>query len=81
MNNARERLIGCFAAIFPGLSEEEIQRATPDGVEEWDSLSNLTLISVIEEEFNTWIAPEDNEHLLSFEMALQYLKNKGPVAG
>lgn len=76
MSDARERLIKCFAAVFPKLSEDEIQRATPTGVKEWDSLSNVTLISVIEEEFSASISAEDIEHLLSFEMALRYLKNK-----
>ena len=76
MNDVRERLVKCFAAVFPKMSEEEILRATPTSVEGWDSLSNVTLMSVIEEEFNTSIAMEDIEHFLSFEMALFYLKSR-----
>lgn len=81
MNDYRERLVKCFAAIFPTLSEEEIQRAATNAVEDWDSLSNVTLIGVIEEEFNTSIAAEDYEHLLSFEATLHYLKNRTTATG
>ena len=80
MNDDRERLIKCFAAVFPTLSEEEIQRAAPNAVEDWDSLSSVTLVGVIEEEFNTSIATEDFEHLLSFEATLHYPKNRTPAA-
>lgn len=81
MNDARERLVNCFAAVFPKLSEEEIQHATPDKVKDWDSVSNVMLISVIEEEFNTSIAVEDVEHLRSFELALHFLESKKVAAG
>ena len=81
MNDDRERLVKCFAAIFPTLSEEEIQRATPNAVEDWDSLSNVVLISVIEEEFNTSIAIEDIERLRSFESALRFLENERGAMG
>jgi acyl carrier protein len=81
MNDARERLVNCFAAVFPRLSKEEIQHATPDMVRDWDSVSNIMLISVIEEEFNTSIAIEDIENLRSFELALYFLENKRVAAG
>jgi len=81
MNDARERLVNCFAAVFPNLSEEEIQHATPDIVKDWDSVSNVILIGVIEEEFNTSIAIEDVEHLRTFELALHFLENKRVAAG
>lgn len=81
MNDARERLVNCFAAAFPKLSEEEIQLATPDRVKEWDSVSNVVLISVIEEEFNTSISIEDFERLRSFESALRFLENESGAVG
>jgi len=81
MNNARGRLVNCFAAVFPKLSEEEIQHAAPDRVKDWDSVSNVLLISVIEEEFNTLIAIEDIERLRSFESALRFLENGRGAVG
>jgi len=81
MNDARERLVNCFAAVFPKLREEEIQHATPDSVKDWDSVSNVMLISVIEEEFNTSIAIQDIERLRSFESALRFLENERGAVG
>ncbi len=81
MNNARERLVNCFAAVFPKLSDEEIQNAAPEMVEDWDSVSNAMLISVIEEEFNTSIAVEEIEHLRSFESALRFIEKKRVAEG
>lgn len=79
MNDAKARLTRCFAAVFPHLSEETIQTATPNAVEAWDSLASITLISVIEEEFGIEIDPEDIEHLVSFEKVLDYVSRKAPA--
>lgn len=81
MNELNSRLVKCFSAVFPQLAETEILIATPSGVEGWDSLASITLVSVIEEEFAIQIDPEDIEHLVSYEMVLDYLQNKQPVAG
>lgn len=79
MNDVRPRLTRCFAAVFPHLTEVSIQRATPDTVESWDSLASITLINVIEEEFEIEIDPEDIEHLVSFEKVLDYVSRKTPA--
>jgi acyl carrier protein len=50
-------------------------------VKDWDSVSNVMLISVIEEEFNTLIAIEDIERLRSFESALRFLENGRGAVG
>ncbi len=73
------RLMKCFAAVFPNLSEESIQLATPTTVPNWDSLASITLINVIEEEFAIEIDPEDIEHLVSFEKVLNYVSTKKPA--
>jgi acyl carrier protein len=79
MNDVRARLTKCFAAVFPHLTEANIQRAIPDKVESWDSLASITLINVIEEEFEIEIDPEDIEHLVSFEKVLDYVSRKTPA--
>ncbi len=79
MTEARIRLIKCFAAVFPDLTEEAIQHATPNTVGAWDSLASITLISVIEEEFAIEIDPEDIEHLVSFEKVLVYVSHHEPA--
>jgi acyl carrier protein len=73
MNNSSERLANCFAAVFPNLNQGQILLATPTSVEGWDSITTLTLMSVIEEEFAIEIDPDDIEHLLSFDSALAFL--------
>jgi acyl carrier protein len=45
-------------------------------VEEWDSVVNITLVNVVEEEFAVQIALEEIEEMLSFRRFLDYLKTK-----
>ena len=75
MNDTQTRLAKCFAAVFPELSDREIVTASPASVGSWDSLASVTLVSVLEEEFNVEIAPEDVEQLVSFQLVLDYLKH------
>ena len=53
MPEIRERLIHCFQAVFPDLSESEAAHATAQGVAGWDSVATVTLTAVVEEEFGT----------------------------
>ena len=76
MNDARERLIKCFGAVFPTLDEDAIRLASPTTVAKWDSLASITLISVIEEEFQVQIDPEDIEHFVSFEKGFDYVTRR-----
>jgi acyl carrier protein len=74
------RLAGCFAAVFPELGPEEIPRASAASVSNWDSLASITLLSVLEEEFQIQIAPEDLESLVSFELVLDYLRHEKHIS-
>jgi acyl carrier protein len=70
------RLIRCFASVFPTLSKEEIRSANAeDGV--WDSLATVTLVAVIEEEFNVQIDPAALPALDSFAAFHTYLTRAG----
>ena len=73
MDNLRERLLSCFSAVFPDLSPDEIPFASMASVGKWDSLATITLLTVIEEEFNLQIPPEDLEQFASFDLILDYL--------
>jgi acyl carrier protein len=66
MNTARERLAKCFAAVFPELNSDEVQRASTLTVGSWDSVAAVTLVSTIEEEFGIEINPDALEELVSF---------------
>jgi acyl carrier protein len=81
MNDISTRLTQCFQHVFPGLSEEQIRSATPQTVAEWDSIAAISLVNVIEEEFNVTIEFEDVVNLDSFDAIAQYLKERMPVAG
>jgi acyl carrier protein len=74
MQDTRTRLIKCFSAVFPELSEREIELASPASVGSWDSLANVTLLSVIEEEFQIEVPLEDLENLVSFGLILNYMQ-------
>lgn len=80
MTEVQSRLVSCFSAVFPELSPEEIQRASPASVGSWDSLASVTLLSVLEEEFQIQFALEDIEHLVSFELVLDYLRQQNHIA-
>ena len=51
MRDVEQRLIKCFSAVFPELSPEEIVKATPNTTGDWDSLTVVTLLALIGEEF------------------------------
>ena len=74
MSDTRDRLVKCFAAVFGGLSEQQIQSATSTTMENWDSVATVTLITLIEEEFGIEVEAEDLERLVSFDSVLDYLQ-------
>jgi len=74
MDETRARLVKCFAAVFPDLTPAEIERASPATVAAWDSLANVTLLTVVEEEFGVEIPVDDLETLASFDLLLDYLR-------
>ena len=40
-----DRLVRCFAAVFPNVPAELIPLASVDNVPEWDSLASVTLVA------------------------------------
>jgi acyl carrier protein len=73
------RLLRCFASVFPGLTPEEIRAASADSVGIWDSLSSVTLAAVVEEEFHLEIDPTVIPELDSFEAFRTYLGQLKPA--
>ncbi len=76
MSSIEERLINCFSIIFPDLRYDEIHRANTTSVAGWDSLATVTIVSVIEEEFDITISPEEYEYMISFELIRECIKDK-----
>jgi acyl carrier protein len=73
MRDQDERLIRCFESVFPALTKGEIEDASSDSVGVWDSLSAVTLVAVIQEEFNVEIEPDALPDLDSFRAFRDYL--------
>jgi len=80
MPDTRARLVKCFSAVFPELSEQEIALASPLSVGAWDSLASVTLLSVLEEEFGVEIDPDALDQLVSFNLILDYLQHEQQVS-
>ena len=73
MKDIRDRLINCFAVVFPELTEEEIVRGNP--LEHKDSLSWITLVSVIQEELGIELDMDYVAGSLSFEAFLERISD------
>ena len=76
MDNVEARLLRCFSVIFPEVNENDLRNASMENVEDWDSVATVTLINVVEEEFDIQIALEDVEDMMSFRLFLNYLKSR-----
>lgn len=74
MAELESRLANCFATAFPELDPQEIPAVAMGSLASWDSLGGITLLSLIEEEFNLSISPDDVIDLVSFELILDYLR-------
>jgi acyl carrier protein len=76
MIDHRDRLQRCFSLVFPALDPNEISNASVASVADWDSISNINLLCLIEEEFEIEIRASDLENLTSFALILQYLETQ-----
>ncbi len=73
MPDVDDRLTRCFASVFPGLSPEEIRAAGIESVPTWDSLAAVTLVAVLEQEFDTQIDIMELPELTSYDAVRDYL--------
>ncbi len=67
MSEREQRLIRCFASVFPGLTPEEIRATSAGSAGAWDSLATVTLVAVVQEEFGVEIDPSQIQELDSFD--------------
>jgi acyl carrier protein len=71
-----DRLTRCFASVFPALSPDQIRAASVETVPDWDSLAAVTLIAVLEEEFNISIDLMEMPELTSYSAVRDYLQRQ-----
>jgi len=84
MTDVETRLASCFAAVLPELNADEIRTASAAGTAGWDSVTTVTLIAVIEDEFQIAIDLDDPARFDSFHGILEYLSRQlrvGEAAG
>jgi acyl carrier protein len=74
MNDIHPRLVRCFETVFPQLSQEQIETASQATVAKWDSVAAITLVNVVEEEFQTVIDLEMLPELDSFQAISAHLQ-------
>jgi hypothetical protein len=67
------KLQECFLLVFPELSPQTVSQANTDTVPRWDSVAQITLLSLIGEKFNV---PVDFEY---FEGATSFAAIKGKM--
>jgi acyl carrier protein len=72
-----DRLTRCFASVFPALSPQEISNASVESVPGWHSLAAVTLVAVLEQEFDTQIDLMELPDLTSYEAVRNYLEKQG----
>ena len=73
MDNVSTRLIKCFEMVFPDMAQSEITIATQDTVGAWDSVAAITLLNVIEDEFQITMDLDMAAELDSFQKIQNYL--------
>jgi acyl carrier protein len=71
-----ERLVRCFRNVFGDLPERAIPAASQERIAAWDSIAQVTLISLISEEFGIEIDFEDFESASSFAAMLELIRGK-----
>jgi acyl carrier protein len=73
MDEMQKRLATCFSAVLPELTPEEIIQASATSVASWDSLTTVTLVAVVGEEFGISIDDMDPAKFNSFKNILDHL--------
>jgi acyl carrier protein len=74
MDEMEKRLAACFSAVLPELAPEEISQASANSLKSWDSVTTVTLLAVVEEEFGISIDDENPARFDSFKNILTYLQ-------
>jgi acyl carrier protein len=76
MDEIHGRLTKCFQLVFPELTDAKIPAATQSSVPEWDSVASITLLNVIEDEFQITMDLEMAPEFDSFQRIEAYLQDR-----
>jgi acyl carrier protein len=56
---------------------EEVEAATMESVDKWDSIGQMSLVAIIEDAFGIEFEPDEVMQFTSFEAGKEILKNHG----
>jgi acyl carrier protein len=76
MQATKDRLVKCFEVVFPDLKDEAIPVASQATVSTWDSIAAITLVNVIEDEFQFQMDFDLLPELNSFASILTYVETQ-----
>lgn len=76
MKSFEDQLAACFGLVFPDVPDAELRRASVSSLPAWDSVANINLCCVIEEQFLIELETSELEELISFPLVLNYVEKK-----
>lgn len=77
MEEIDQRVLECFRAVFPTLTDEELTGLEQAQQPAWDSLASLSLITVIEEEFDLMLDDSDIPEMNTFQKVCAAMAERG----
>lgn len=75
-NEIETNLLHCFAAVFPSLPVEAIPSASLHSTPEWDSLASVTLLAVLQQEFQIELPITELGQMMSFSKVLACIEKR-----
>ncbi len=72
----KSRLVDIFCRVMEVPSALITEETNPENLEEWDSLTHVSLIVALEQEFEIDIDPEEGIDLENFQMVLEFVQRK-----
>jgi acyl carrier protein len=70
------RVLDCFRSVFPDRSDDELRALDQSAVDYWDSLAALSLLTVVEEEFDLTIDDESIDAMTTFQKVCDAIRER-----
>jgi acyl carrier protein len=80
VSDADDRLMRCFASVFPSATGNDIQTSQFDTIPGWDSLRGVMLLAVLDEEFGIQMELPELLELGNFASVNEHLAQRGLLA-
>ncbi len=77
MQHQEQKLQEILSRVFNVSSAEITENASPDTIENWDSLRHMSLVLALEEEFNIEFTDDQVVEILSYKLIKIVLKEHG----